>query len=361
MNDRPASSLAPARIRELDRLLARDPDAIAARFERAGLLREQGPFEEAKRDYLELMRRKPADFGALNDFGTLVLKAGYRSAARSLFGEAVRHHPDNPKGHVNLANLLLLIGEHGAGARPFRGRVAARSRSYPCPSRHGQSAGRARRRCGRAPASRQGFQESLSDHVAVSRRRAAGAGSAAGVGGRRQYADGFVSRRHVFPDHRAGRPNITIRKVPLPPHDLVFNSIGDADMCAEGLEAARTIAGANGSAGDQSSRCRAENRTRCERRTAARRAAMSSCRAWRALPRRALAGRRRRRRRRRERIFFSGSGARAGLPHRPPFRPRRNPPELGRGGGGIARRRGVADRAARRAGRRRGCSANSAS
>jgi hypothetical protein len=30
-------------------------------------------------------------------------------------------------------------------------------------------------------------------------------------------------------------------KVPLPAHDLVFNSIGDADICAEGLEAAQNI------------------------------------------------------------------------------------------------------------------------
>ena len=30
-------------------------------------------------------------------------------------------------------------------------------------------------------------------------------------------------------------------KVPLPPHDIVFNSIGDADLCREGLEAARVL------------------------------------------------------------------------------------------------------------------------
>ena len=74
-------------------------------------------FEEAKRDYLELIRRRPTDFGALNDFGTLVLKAGYRDAARSLFGEAVRHHPGNPNGHVNLANLLFLTGEASRSPR----------------------------------------------------------------------------------------------------------------------------------------------------------------------------------------------------------------------------------------------------
>jgi tetratricopeptide (TPR) repeat protein len=100
-----------ARLEELDRSLKRDPDALDSRFERAGLLREQGRFEEAKRDYLELLRRAPSKFGALNDFGAMVLAAGYKDAARSLFGEAVRHHPDNPNGRVNLANLLFLSGE----------------------------------------------------------------------------------------------------------------------------------------------------------------------------------------------------------------------------------------------------------
>ena len=30
-------------------------------------------------------------------------------------------------------------------------------------------------------------------------------------------------------------------KMPLPPHDVVFNSIGDADLCRDGLEAARAV------------------------------------------------------------------------------------------------------------------------
>ena len=115
------------RISDLDRLLELDPDAIGARYERAGLLREQGLFEASKRDYLELLRRTPTDFGALNDFGTLVLKAGYKEAARTLFKQAIRHHRNNPIGHVNLANLLFLIDEHEAGPRAFRGGVADRS------------------------------------------------------------------------------------------------------------------------------------------------------------------------------------------------------------------------------------------
>src|SRR6202023_1349077 len=105
---RPPNS-SKARIEKLDRVLARDPDAFAARFERAGLHREQGAYEAAKADYLELLRRRPADSGVLSECSNLVLKAGYKDAARRLFAEAVRHHPVNPKGRVNLAALLFLI------------------------------------------------------------------------------------------------------------------------------------------------------------------------------------------------------------------------------------------------------------
>src|SRR6201996_2144783 len=112
------------RLRALDRILERDPDAIAALHERAGLLREADRFEDAKRDYLALIARDPTDFAALNDFGTLVLKAGYREAARSLFAQAVRHHPGNANGHVNLANLLLLLGEADRARAHFEAALA---------------------------------------------------------------------------------------------------------------------------------------------------------------------------------------------------------------------------------------------
>src|SRR3984885_9741535 len=124
VSDRPRNQ-PKSRIEKLDRVLARDPDAFAARFERAGLHREQGAYEAAKADYLELLRRRPTDFGVLNDFGSLVLKAGYKDAARSLFGEAVWHPPAKPMGRVNLATLLFLIDEHDAARTHFEAALRA--------------------------------------------------------------------------------------------------------------------------------------------------------------------------------------------------------------------------------------------
>jgi len=228
------------RIQELDRLLEHDPDAIELRFERAGLLREQGCFEEAKRDYLELLRRRPTHFGALNDFGTLVLNAGFRSAARTLFGEAVKHHPDNPIGHVNLANFLYLVGEQAEARVHFEAALridpdhlhAHRGLSNVLAEIGDRAGARLHRDKGfkdqfLTPLPYHGDRPPISVLLLVS-----------AVGG--NVPTNSLIDNHYFKTIVLAAeyydPN-----VPLPSHDLVFNSIGDADLCHEGLEAACSI------------------------------------------------------------------------------------------------------------------------
>ncbi|HXW39632.1 MAG TPA: tetratricopeptide repeat protein [Xanthobacteraceae bacterium] len=228
------------RIRELDRALARNPDAIDARCERAGLLREEGRFEEAKRDYLELLRRTPTDFGALNDFGTLVLNAGYTEAARSLFGEAVRHHPDNPNGHINLANLLLLIGELERARVHFE----ATLRIDPDHRHAHRGMGNLLAEIGDAAAARRHRDKAFKNHFLTTLPyRGDGPGIAilllvAAAGGNIPTAS--------LLDDRQFRTTVLVAeyadpRVALPRHDLVFNSIGDADLCRDGLKAACAV------------------------------------------------------------------------------------------------------------------------
>ncbi len=228
------------RIEQLDGTLARDPDAIEARAERAGLLREEGQFERAKADYLELLRRRPTDFAALNDFGALVLKAGYREAARSLFSEAVRHHPDNPMGHVNLANLLFHLEEHDEARRHFTTalrldplNVHAHRGMANLLAEFGDAAG-ARRHRDRAfagnsltPLPYRGSGRPISVLLLVS-----------AVGGN-------IPTGAILDDREFATTVLVTeyhdRGAPLPAHDLIFNSIGDADVCREGLEAACAV------------------------------------------------------------------------------------------------------------------------
>jgi hypothetical protein len=228
------------RLRQLDQALARDPDAVDARAERAGLLREQGRFEDAKRDYLELLRRRPTDFAALNDFGTLVLDAGYSEAARSLFGEAVRHHPDNPNGHVNLANLLFLIDEQAAARAHF----AAALKIDPGHIHAHRGMGNLLAALGDEVGARTHRDKGFKGH-ALTDLPYRGEGTPIRVLLLVAAAGGNIPTRSLL-DDRQFQTSVLVTEyaepnVELPPHDLVFNSIGDADLCREALEAARAI------------------------------------------------------------------------------------------------------------------------
>jgi hypothetical protein len=227
-------------IEELDRALERDPDAIAARYQRAGLLREQGQFEAAKRDYLELIRRKPADFGALNDFGTLVLNAGYRQAARTLFGEALRHHPGNANGHVNLANLLLLLGEHAQARVHFELALTI----DPDHIHAHRGMGNVLAEIGDAAGAQAHRDKGFRNHflTALPYR---GDGPPVAVLLLVSAAGGNIPVSALL-DERHFRTTVLVTEyddptVALPPHDLVFNGIGDADLCRDGLQAAAAV------------------------------------------------------------------------------------------------------------------------
>ena len=235
-----APSAASDRLCELDRVLERDPEALGARAERAGLLREQGRFEDAKRDYLELIRRKPDDFVALNDFGTLVLNAGYREAARSLFGEAVRRHPDNANGRVNLANLLFLLGEYPAARAHFE--AALKIDSGHIHAHRGMANLRAA--LGDATGAKAHRDQGFRNH-AVTVLPYRGEGAPLSVLLLVSAAGGNIPTSALL-DDRQFQATVLVTEYAdqssaLPPHDLVFNSIGDADLCGEALQAALSL------------------------------------------------------------------------------------------------------------------------
>jgi hypothetical protein len=226
-----------SRIAELTRALERDAAAIDPRYERAGLLREQGLFEEAKRDYLDLIRRRPDHFGALNDFGTLVLNAGYREAARSLFGEAVRHHPRNANGHVNLANLLFLLGEHAQARLHFE--IALGIEPDHIHAHRGM--GNLLAELGDAAGARAHRDRGFRNH-AVTTLPYRGDGPPIAVLLLVSAAGGNIPTGALL-DDRCFKTTVLVTDyadpaMALPPHDLVFNGIGDADLCRDGLKAA---------------------------------------------------------------------------------------------------------------------------
>src|SRR5271167_3016457 len=79
---------------------------IAELLARARAMVRSAQDEAAKQAYLEILRRDPTNFSALNELGTLALAGGFRSAARTAYLQAIQHHPGNKVAHVNLANVL---------------------------------------------------------------------------------------------------------------------------------------------------------------------------------------------------------------------------------------------------------------
>jgi glutathione synthase/RimK-type ligase-like ATP-grasp enzyme len=214
----------------------------AALFDLARRLTEKGAREEAKETYLTLLKQSPDHFGALNNLGALLHEMGYRSAARTAYARAVERHPQNPMGHVNLANAMRDGGDI----------AAAREHCQIALSLDPSHAG-----AHQAIAS---ILFDLGDHVAAARHRklgyenqpplvlpCRGTGKSISLLLLVSAIGGNVPIRHLIDDKIFATAVIYADywATPLPPHDLVFNTIGDADLCRPAIEAAAHLLAKN--------------------------------------------------------------------------------------------------------------------
>ena len=227
-------------LRDVEARIAGDHTSVDLRFERAGLLAELGRSREARDAYIEVLKSDPTHRLALNNLGTLLYTTGYRTAARTAYAEAVARHPNDPMGHVNLGNILHEIGEFQAARQHFE----AALRVEP---------GHAEAHQGLAYALAE-----LGDHAAADEHRRLGFQGRAvrtmpyrgqgapvsllllvsSVGGNiptRHLLDDRVFQTHVV------MPEFYDASVPLPPHQVVFNAIGDADLAGAALAAAQSV------------------------------------------------------------------------------------------------------------------------
>ena len=233
-----------ARLRALDALIsANDSDAaniIAPQVERAGLLNALGRPDDARAAYLDILTRTPDHFGVLTDFGALLVATGFRAAARTVYARAVAQHPTNPKGHVNLANLLLGDGEVAAARQHFE---TALEIEHDHPQAHqglGTVLATLGDRDGAAWHRGRGYAQNA---VTTLPYRGAAPPLAVLL---LVSADGGDIPTAPFLDDRIFATTVAVADyvdptAPLPPHDLVFNAIGDADLCDTALDAAAAL------------------------------------------------------------------------------------------------------------------------
>jgi tetratricopeptide (TPR) repeat protein len=229
-----------AAIAQIDARIAADPLALALQIDRARFLELLGRKDEAVEAYVTVLARDPVHVEALNALGLLTLSTGNRAAARTLLSGAVLHGPDHAAAHANLAYVLML-DEQPEGARSFYERALELDPTLAV-AHHGMA----------ELLARHGDPEGAERHRALGLRyrpltlsRFRGEGRPVRVLALGSAAFGNVATAAYFDDRVFLLASLVVEyddpALPLPPHDLVFNAIGEADLCAGPLASAAAI------------------------------------------------------------------------------------------------------------------------
>jgi hypothetical protein len=217
---------------------------IVDALERARALARQAQDEAAKQAYVEVLRRDPTNFSALNELGTLALAGGFRSAARTAYLHAVQHHPGNKIGRVNLANVLWADNDFAGAKLHYQAALAIDPAL--CEAHRGMALVLWELR---EEGAEQHWQRGLAGHALVTEPyRGTGIGvpllmlvSARG---------GNIPTRLWIDDRRFTVHAIYTEfydpRMAIPPHALVVNAIGDADLCDVALVRAEQVLAQSG-------------------------------------------------------------------------------------------------------------------
>lgn len=225
---------------EIEQRLARSPDALEWRFERACCLEDLGWNSEAWDAYAAILQHDPGHIGSLVNLGLMARGSGELSVARTIFERAFERHPDAPIVRINLARTLLEQSDV-SGARAHYTHVLERDPDMFA-AHHGLAmvydvagdALRAQYHLDRAFAKRASWTRSYRGHGSPHRILLL------------VSARGGDVVTHPFLDDRIVETTTFVAEafrdgMALPPPDVIFNGIGDADRCSEVLARARAI------------------------------------------------------------------------------------------------------------------------
>lgn len=206
---------------------------------RARAFAANGDDTAAKQAYVDLLHIDATDFSALNEIGALACASGHRSAARTAYAQAVQYHPDNPIGRVNLGNLLFEDGEVIAARAQFEAALAI---SPEFPEAH-QAMARVLSEPDDA-AAEQHRQKGFAGRAIVNKPYR-GPGDAVPLLLLVSAHGGNIPTRHWIDDRHFAISAIHTEfydpAVPLPPHALIVNAIGDPDRCGPALARAEQL------------------------------------------------------------------------------------------------------------------------
>jgi tetratricopeptide (TPR) repeat protein len=214
---------------------------LVAMLAHARRLAASGADEAAKSACIAALRIDPTSAEALVAIARLASRSGHRSAARIALAHCVACHPTDTTARLGLGHLLLESGEHELGREQFAAALAAQ------PDLEGAHQGLARALTGL------GDLDAATPHwraafgaTAVSPQPFHGANPGIPVLLLVSARGGNIPTRTLLDDtvfavtalyaefHQPGAL--------LPPHALLFNAIGDADLCGEALTKAAAVA-----------------------------------------------------------------------------------------------------------------------
>jgi hypothetical protein len=176
----------------------------------------------------------------LNNLGTLLHATGYRTAARTAYAEAVARHPDDAMSRVNLGNLLYEAGEFESAREHYETAL----RFDPSHAEAHQGLAYVLAELGDEQGAQWHRRKGFADRpvVALPYR---GDGPPVRLLLLVSSVGGNIPTRHLLDDRIFQTfvvvPEFYDFKTPLPPHQVVFNAIGDADLAASALAAAQSL------------------------------------------------------------------------------------------------------------------------
>jgi hypothetical protein len=199
---------------------------------RARALVATGDDEAAKHAYLEVLLADPVHCGALTELGALAHASGFVSAARDAYRQAVQCHPSSKVAHVGYAYLLNEAGDFAAARFHYQAALAI---DPDLPEAH-QGLARVLTEIGEN--ADEHWQKGFSGH-AVIRRRYRGTGIGIPLLMLVAAAGGNIPTQHWIDDRvfavTAVYADFFDPVDPLPPHAMIVNAIGDADLCSTAL------------------------------------------------------------------------------------------------------------------------------